>query len=561
MASSGISRHISHQGSLPGRSGTLTRAESGSPCMSRPGSDGSVMQVSAGNPANGVPRLNISPVPVSSSAAGSSRNTLSCTERCLNFCDWVATEVCCPPFDKHFERRLVRQGHLVTVFGVAALVANLYTVVLMLFVRHKYPHVYPVHSPPTGASPASHPVFSPVYLTEEPTSRGQTAGPGPSSFETFPGPEENASFLELGIHERAPMTPVSLHYFKDGRPSPDSLSHRHFVLSGVLTDKVASLGSALSSSSMSPNLASPVPWPNVSRAKSRPGPASSAQTPHALSSPSVVSASSLASMPFSGSGTSTISASYSVFPSPPASHLPSPTVLSQSAASATAASFLSMSSSSTPHNIIIPDLTVDLYSFSKGLLWVLAFVGLTLLILLQLFLLLCMVPLTDIRHPRRRNDWVVSIISVSNRIIVYNCLCSPVLAVLSAINFSSYYTADTQQLRLAIRALAYTAVVLAVFVHLPLALHVYNFTRFFEGTAAYYQLHESLAGAPTVSSFGRATYPPSGPSQKTRGSESLAKRRESGGLLARLLGVGHPSDSGNNQERSQEEEKEPLLPT
>lgn len=568
MASPGLSRHVSPQGSLPNRSGTMDGVGSGSAFALRPASDSCVMHLSAGNPANGAPRLSISPVPTSSPAISSSRSSLSYTGCCLNFCDWVATEVCCPPFDKHFERRLVRQGHLVTVFGVATLIANLYTVVLMLFVRHKYPHVYPVHSPPTAASAASHPVLSSGYSMEDITSHSQIAGRGPFNFERPSGSGETA-FVEVGAAGKAPLTPASRYFFKDGAlQSAGSGGRRHSVASDRSAARTTSVGVAVSSSPMPLyQVPSSSPPRGVSRPRRSedPHPVSSAGTPFEASSLSVVSKSSPSSVPFfeirSGASVSL-----------PVSHHPArsrvrpqdgSTVLSQSASLASSSSFLSISSSSSPHHIIVPHLTEDLYSFSKGLLWVLAFVGLNLLILLQLVLLLCMVPLTDIRVPRRRNDWVVSIISVSNRIIVYNCLCSPVFAVLSAINFSSYYTAGTAQLRVAIRVLAYTAVVLAVFIHLPLALHVYNFTRFFEGAAAYYQLHESLASAPPGSPFGRETYPPSSrPYRKSRGSESFPKSGAgAGGLLARLLGAGHPTDSGSSPDRPQGEEREPLLPT
>ncbi|CBZ50290.1 conserved hypothetical protein [Neospora caninum Liverpool] len=498
------------------------------------------------------PRLSIS-----TSVSPDSSRRRTCHNFCLSLCDWVTTEVCCPPFDKNFERRLARQANLMTIFGVAALLVNLYPGVLMLFVRHQSPHVYPAHT--TEDLPHEAPShFNPFKQAASLLDR--SPGDSPLDISSWTHSPTHLRSTDAGGHSRSPTASLPSRDAENIRASPAIGSSRFTAetKSGERLNQRLPFASKKELGAGAGNAHS-----SAFRRQSPPGkflPAGSAgmfrQQASGLGTPS--------SSSFSFDDSRLRYRADSPLPPVNSSSFVSdsqsrgvPGSGAEPRAEAPPSSFLSESSTSPPH-IIVPRLTEDLHSFSKGLIWVLAFVGISALIPLQLSLLLCTVPLAEIRVPRRRNDCMCSIISVNNRLIVYNCLCSPVLAVFSAINFDSYYTADVSHLSVATRLLAYTAVALAVTVHLPLALHVYNFTRFFEGATAYYQLHESLSAVPPGSPFGPVLTPPRKVGRTGDDGDAVLSRQR---ILERLVSHGEACSSFRRDEHASdgEEESSPLL--
>ncbi|KEP64255.1 UNVERIFIED_CONTAM: hypothetical protein HHA_253100 [Hammondia hammondi] len=506
------------------------------------------------------PRLSIS----TSVSPETSWRRRTCQNFCLSLCDWVATEVCCPPFDKNFERRLVRQANLVTVFGIAALLVNLYPGVLMLFVRHQSPHVYPSNTDsfPSDETPSGR--FTHTKTDASQTDDFQWSGasllelssPDPLNVSSPVGVELRTSPVS-SLRSKVPRRILSLpSRGSSSFPQHDTSSFHdeHRWRSSPSNEHLAADASNLRSSAQA-RQNSPV----KKRPYSSSGTVVTQQTSGLQPTVESVIAGNSSFRPgvdfLPPLVSSTVSVSDSHSREDPLRHPTSRGSLPDvRVGESSPSSFLSEASPSSPH-IIVPRLTEDLHSFTKGLFWVLTFVGVSALIPLQLSLLLCTVPLTEIRIPRRRNDCICSIISVNNRLIVYNCLCAPALAVFSAINFDSYYTADSPHLRVATRLLAYTAVALAVSIHLPLALHVYNFTRFFEGAAAYYQLHESLSSAPP-GTFGRAMTP-----RKVgrKGDTDAVQSRER--ILERLVSKreGHSSLVEDGESPDTDEETSPLL--
>ncbi|KFG60106.1 putative transmembrane protein [Toxoplasma gondii RUB] len=505
------------------------------------------------------PRLSIS----TSVSPETSWRRRTCQNFCLSLCDWVASEVCCPPFDKNFERRLVRQANLVTVFGIAALLVNLYPGVLMLFVRHQSPHVYPANTDsfPSDETPSGRFTHTTTDASQNDdfqwsgTSLLELSSPDPLNVSSPVGVELRTSSV-TSVRSKVPMKILSL----PSRGSSSSPQHHtssffdeHRWLSSPSNEHLASDAWNLRSSAQARQNS-----PGKKRLYSSSGTVVTQQTSGLQPTVESVIAGNSSFRPgvdfLPPTLRSTASVSDSHYREDPVRHPTAGGSLPDARVGESLPSFLSEASSSSPH-IIVPRLTEDLHSFTKGLFWVLTFVGVSALIPLQLSLLLCTVPLTEIRIPRRRNDCICSIISVNNRLIVYNCLCAPALAVFSAINFDSYYTADSPHLRVATHLLAYTAVALAASIHLPLALHVYNFTRFFEGAAAYYQLHESLSSAPP-GTFGCAMTP-----RKVgrKGDTDAVQSRER--IIERLVSKseGHSSLAEEAERPDTDEETSPLL--
>lgn len=143
---------------------------------------------------------------------------------------------------------------------------------------------------------------------------------------------------------------------------------------------------------------------------------------------------------------------------------------------------------------VVPEKTEHLYSFDHGLLYALLHWSVSLMLPLQAALLLATHAAAKVQRKRGSDSSRCSVCAVltgfNGRILLLNGCWCVVLAVLSALNLTSYFKATTKEANIKLNFLAWVAPVLSVGIQLPLGVHARNVVRFLEGATALQRMRD-----------------------------------------------------------------------